>query len=414
MDIKFYPFQEEILKKTKGLKKVAYYLDMGLGKTFIGSEHAIELGAPILCVCQKSKVEDWVNHFNGYYTWPIYDLTKRNSYDYFINNHRHFEKGLWVAVINYDILYRREEILKLENFTLILDESSLMQHYNTKRTKAVFKLKFKNIVLLSGTPCSGKYENLVTQCWLLGWRISKKEFWSRYVVSKIWTGAPIPIEIVIGYKNVEDLKENLRDYNATFLLTKDCFSLPEQTFTDIKIENNAEYKRAFKDKVIKGEPAKSTLALFTGLRQLTNSSDKIQAYKDLLESTSDRLIVFYNFDEELNKLRANTGDRPISIINGKIKDLSDYEKFDNSVTFIQYQAGAMGLNLQKANKIIYYAPPLSSELYQQSQKRIHRIGQAQPCFYYRFITKKSIEEKIYLSLEKHEDYTVRLFEDIIK
>ena len=190
--------------------------------------------------------------------------------------------------------------------------------------------------------------------------------------------------------------------------------MPSQTFTDVKIENNKEYKKAFETKVINGEPAKSTLALFTGLRQLTNSKEKIEAYKDLLESTNDRLIVFYNFDEELKDLRLATKDRPISIINGKIKDLNAYEKDNNSITFIQYQAGAMGLNLQKANKIIYYAPPLSSELYQQSMKRIHRIGQDQPCFYYRFITKNSLEEKIYFSLEKHEDYTLRLFDDIIK
>lgn len=412
--MEFYPFQKEILEKTKDKNKVAYYLDMGLGKTFVGSEHAVELGKPILCVCQKSKVQDWVEHFNEYYFLPVYDLTKKSQYEYLINS---CVTTNFVAIINYDILFRREELLTFFNkraFTLILDESSLIQHYNTKRTKAVFKLKFKNIVLLSGTPCSGKYENLVTQCWLLGWDISKKDFWNNFVISKIWTGAPIPIEIVVGYKNVDLLKEKLREYNSIFLLTKDCFSLPSQTFSDVKIENNKEYKKAFETKVINGEPAKSTLALFTGLRQLTNSKEKIEAYKDLLESTNDRLIVFYNFDEELKNLRLATKDRPISIINGKIKDLNAYEKDDNSITFIQYQAGAMGLNLQKANKIIYYAPPLSSELYQQSMKRIHRIGQAQPCFYYRFITKNSLEEKIYFSLERHEDYTLRLFDDIMK
>ena len=45
-------------------------------------------------------------------------------------------------------------------------------------------------------------------------------------------------------------------------------------------------------------------------------------------------------------------ERPVSVINGQRKDLTCYEKDQDSVTLIQYQAGAMGLNLQKSNKII--------------------------------------------------------------
>ena len=60
-------------------------------------------------------------------------------------------------------------------------------------------------------------------------------------------------------------------------------------------------------------------------------------------------------------------ERPIATINGDIKGLSAYEKHDNSVTLIQYQAGAMGLNLQKANKIVYFTLTDKSELFEQSK-----------------------------------------------
>ena len=43
-------------------------------KTFIGSEKAISLHKNILVVCQKSKVEDWCNHFKDNYD---IDLTKK-------------------------------------------------------------------------------------------------------------------------------------------------------------------------------------------------------------------------------------------------------------------------------------------------------------------------------------------------
>ena len=36
--LKLYDFQKQILNMTKDRNRVAYYLDMGLGKTFVGSE----------------------------------------------------------------------------------------------------------------------------------------------------------------------------------------------------------------------------------------------------------------------------------------------------------------------------------------------------------------------------------------
>ena len=140
--------------------------------------------------------------------------------------------------------------------------------------------------------------------------------------------------------------------------------------------------------------------------------NKLQAFKDLVESTDDRLIVFYNFTAELEQLESicQSLGRCISVVNGRFKNLNAYYQKDDSVTFIQYQAGAMGLNLQLANKIIYFTPPLSSELFEQSKKRIHRIGQPRPCFYYQLTVKESIEKHVYKTLEKRQNYTERLFE----
>ena len=142
--------------------------------------------------------------------------------------------------------------------------------------------------------------------------------------------------------------------------------------------------------------------------------DKLQAFEDLILNTSERLIVFYNFNEELNLLHQTALKKTpnISVVNGNRKDLQAYSLYDDSITFIQYQAGAMGLNLQKANKVIYFTPPLSSELFEQSKKRIHRIGQDRPCFYYYLTCKNSIEVKIYETLKQRKDFTDTLFESL--
>ena len=69
------------------------------------------------------------------------------------------------------------------------------------------------------------------------------------------------------------------------------------------------------------------------------------------------------------------------------------------------------MNLQKANKIVYFSLPLSVENYMQSKKRINRIGQTKPCFYYHLITKNSIDEKILKALERGVDFTNELFRE---
>ena len=55
--MKLYPHQEQVLQLGKDRNKVAHYLDMGLGKTFTGSEKVFELGNRLnLLISQKSKI----------------------------------------------------------------------------------------------------------------------------------------------------------------------------------------------------------------------------------------------------------------------------------------------------------------------------------------------------------------------
>ena len=143
------------------------------------------------------------------------------------------------------------------------------------------------------------------------------------------------------------------------------------------------------------------------------NKNKLDALKEILESTENRIIIFYNFTKEKDLIVSlcEKLKKPYSIINGEIKNLDAYNRSKDSVTIVQFQAGAMGLNLQKANKIIYFTLPLSSELFEQSMKRIHRIGQLDSCFYYYMITKGTIEEKILKTLEMRKDYTNELYRE---
>jgi len=86
-----------------------------------------------------------------------------------------------LGVINYELAFRRSDIAHISNFTLMLDESQYIQNETAKRSKLVLSLKPENVILLSGTPTSGKYEKLWSQCRMLGWNISKEAFWNTYI-----------------------------------------------------------------------------------------------------------------------------------------------------------------------------------------------------------------------------------------
>ena len=334
--------------------------------------------------------------------------------DYYDGNY----PKMFVGIINYELAWRRSELSKLRDFTLMLDESSLIQNETSKRAKFILnKLQPTNVVLLSGTPVSGKYEALWSQCRLLGWDISKKLFYRQYVVYELSRdGYPI----IVGYKNVDRLKRKIREYGAVFKKTEEVIDLPSQMLIDIKVDETKEYRKFKKDGIITiGEKTlvgDTTLTNLLYQRMLCGSynENKIEAFKDLLDSTNDRIIVFYNFNEELFKLKEVCDElhKPVSIVNGMVKDLSSYEEKENTVVLVQYQAGAYGLNLQKANKIIYFTPPLSTELFEQSKKRIHRIGQEKTCFYYQL--KCGIEYHIYDVLATKRDYTDELFKEKLR
>lgn len=418
-----YPHQSEALDQSKDLNRVAYYHDMGLGKTFTGAEKLVRLGGRVnLVVCQKSKIDDWRNHFAEHYKYDVsaYDLTQKRQYKDFFENPCGFQHR--VGIINYDVIFRRPELKKIWIDTLMLDESSLIQNEVTKRSKFILGLNPSNVILLSGTPTSGKYELLWSQLHLLGWNISKELYWQQYIDYE-WQGSEgFPIKVIHGYKNVDRLKRKLREHGAFFLKTEEVFDLPSQTDNFIYIPTTKEYRKFEKSKIVEVDDVElvgdTTLTQILYKRQLCGQYNKakLAAFRDLVESTEDRLIVFYNFTAELEALEkiAIDTNKPISIINGSEKTMQNYEECDNSITFIQYQAGAMGLNLQKANKIIYFTLPLgkgSCGLWEQSKKRIHRIGQDRPCFYYYMICPNSIEEKNLESLKLGRDLTNDLFEE---
>lgn len=438
--ITLFQHQQQALDQTEGHNRCAYYLDMGLGKTFVGSEKMMKLNTRInLVVCQCSKVQDWVEHFQDHYTRNcVFNLTNPKTFKWFFEQVQCEVPTLMIGVINYELTFRRKILKTLSGFTLMLDESSLIQNETAKRSKFILELNPENVILLSGTPTGGKYEKLWSQCRLLGWNISKELFWKQYIETEWVEDDGFWRKRITGYKNVDRLKNKLTEHGAVFMTTDDAgIDLPEKNMIQVKTRPSPLYWQFWRERVVSinsetlqkfeldsdfwgsNESYERELIGDTSLtrrlyaRQLCGLYNpyRYEAFRDLVNSTEDRLIVFYNFTEEMERMKriVQGMNRPVSILSGEVKDLGAYNFHSNSVTFIQYQAGAMGGNFQKANKIIYFSLPESWELWEQSQKRIHRMGQERPCFYYLLICPGTVEEDILTTLNMRKDYNDELF-----
>lgn len=122
------------------------------GKTFVASEKMKELNEELnIIVCPKSVVDAWERHIKMYY--PEYEVYKYElPKDFTLKT---------VVIINYDLIWRRKDFIELKNYTLILDESQFIKNSSAARTKFIMKLKFKNLILCSGTPTRRKVRGII-------------------------------------------------------------------------------------------------------------------------------------------------------------------------------------------------------------------------------------------------------------
>lgn len=387
---------------------------MTFGKTVTSSIKATSFNKPILIVVMKSLIGQWINHFHEWHgDWAVYDLSKpKQLKEYLISN-----DDKRVGIVTYGLQWRRKELEKLTGFTLILDESQNICNPTSKQTKGVMKLKFDNLILCSGTPCSGAYEKLYTQYKLLGGKMNKRQYEDRYCNMFDMEVNGIKFRTLSKsnpYKNIEELKMWFREHGAVFMKTEEVLSLPQQVFNTITVDNTPRYKEFVKTGYT--EIGEYEFLSDTSLNDMLNrrhlasafNDNKLNAFLDLSNSSDKKMIVFYNFNYELENIQKCS--TKVFIVNGNVKEVDQFKNYDGKcILAVQYQAGSTGLNLQFCDTIVYYSPPLRSDLYEQSKKRTHRIGQTGTCFYYNLVTKDTIEEDIYKSLSRKEDYTNELF-----
>lgn len=414
--MRLYKYQQGIIDHLAPYNRCALYMEAGTGKTTTSSHKAVKYNVPIIVVAPKAVITQWVEHFkDNHPEWLLYDLSKKQQLADFV----HAEAQNRCGIITYGLVWRRPELLKMSGYTLILDESHNICNPTSKQAKGVMKLKYDNLILLSGTPNGGRYDKLYTQMKMLGYKPNKKQFEDRYCNMFTMETGGVKFKVLSKtnpYKNLDELNTILRDdLHCVFLKTNDVHELPEQRFISVPVAVTKEYQKFIKEdyidlgdrEYIAGSPTDKLL--YSRYLCGVDNKNKIDVLTTLLEGIEDRVIIFYNFKIEHDVLTkiCKKLKKPVFTCDGSVKEIDKFKNIDKSVLLCQYQAGATGLNLQYCNKVIYFTPTLSSNLYEQSKARTWRIGQSSKCTYW--LLTSGVERDIINSLDKKQDYTLKLF-----
>lgn len=157
--------------------------------------------------------------------------------------------------------------------------------------------------------------------------------------------------------------------------------------------------------IFNNKPIEQISSLCYALRRIVNDNDNKSREVEKIQKLHNRLIIFYNFDYELERLKKipylkNT---VIAEWNGHKHECIPTSK--RWVYLVQYTAGAEGWNCTDTDTIVFFSPNYSYKVMVQSAGRIDRLNTSfTDLFYYHIKTKSIIDIAINSALSKKKNF----------
>lgn len=419
-----FPYQQNIVDSITSTS-TPLFMGMGTGKTITSLNIFKKFKTTkILIICLISKINDWKEDL--YKECGIESVILRNSSKK--NNEIVETENNLAYIINFESAWRCNQLIKWvdKDTTILIDESHLIKNPTSKIGKfcRLLSSKTKNKLILTGTPQSQGYIDYYNQLYFCGiLNISFREFKTKYCIyeDKFYNG--FRIKTLVGYKNKEELDEIIKSNCVFYERKTDDELIPTdiiQYFEKPKIYDKFKSKRIYKDYV-----ADNNGKLQYGLRTICSGNitdyevddQKIKWVSDFLECVNDRVVIFYNFDVERDRLikLLNKKNIPYSEYNGREKSFDNFKENNKSVILCHYKSASTGINdLVISNMCIYFSLPREYINFIQSKKRLDRIGQTKKPLFYYLICKNTIEVLTYKTLMKGKDFDDDMFENYMK
>ncbi len=256
--------------------------------------------------------------------------------------------------------------------------------------KAFIKIaKANQWIVLSATP-GDTWMDYVPIFVANGFYKNRTEFIRRHVVYSNFSKFPK----IDRYVETERLQKLRRQILVEMPYDRHTVRHPELVLVDYDKEK---YERVTKDRwnVYEDKPVKDIQQLFGLMRKVVNSDiSRYGALMKLLES-HPRLIVFYNFNYELDILRvlAATLSYPVGEWNGqKHQEIPETDKW---LYLVQYTAGAEGWNCTATNAMVFWSLNYSYKVMEQAMGRIERLNtEYKDLYYYTLRSNSSIDNAV--------------------
>lgn len=393
-----YPTQQAVMEQAA--PSWFYCLGTSSGKSLISIYHYLKhsKGEPLLIVCPPTK-------------------KKSNEWDYEVQKvEKHENIKIEFEVIASSMLAKHYKEYK--GYFLILDEAHYFMNPTSNRGKAARQLcnVSTNFAMLTATP-GESWDKFINYMIIFGFYKNKTQFLNRHAVFETKYFGGRSIKQISDFKNTDELENKWKSF-STMKPTSYFVDLPQVSERFVEFNKSSMYTKAVKDRVIEVNGEKVILdsppKLGATLRYLTNQNAKVAYTKELLESTRDNVVIFYQFTREKDNLleMLNKTDKRIFEVSGQNFELPTQEErklLNNSVTLVQIQAGSAAIELKYASQVIYYCPTYSYTQYQQSRGRCIRHGGKDRVEIIKFKTKGTIETQVWKALDNKQDFNEKLY-----
>lgn len=296
----------------------------------------------------------------------------------------------------------------------IIDEIHKCKNSQSKQGKAIHCCCSYYRLALTGTPLMNNPVDLYNVLkWLEVENHSLTYFKNLYCEMGGFGGYEI-----IGYKNLDHL-ENSLNKNMLRRRKEEVLDLPPKIYTDELLDLDSSQDKLYRDvtnQIIEDIDRimllPNPLTELIRLRQVTSNPNiltsknitnvKYDRILDILESTTDKVIIFSNWTKVINPLyiKLNSLGYNPALVTGESKDpILEMNKFqsDNTCKVILGTTPALGTGytLTAANTVIFIDEPWSKAIKDQAEDRCHRIGTKGTVNIITLICKDTIDERIH-------------------
>ena len=450
-----YKHQLTALEKSWNRETYGYFMEMGTGKTKVLIDNVAMLYDKgkidgLLVIAPKGVIGTWhtqelpahlPNHIeNVSILWQA-NITKSQSRK--LGNLFKTGEELHILIMNVEAFSTSKGLDFAKKFLLshktlmAVDESTTIKNPKAIRTKNIIEIadmaKYRRI--LTGAPVTKNPLDLFSQCFFLDpYHLDHASYYSfrtRYAIMKTAYISGRSIQLVSGFKHLDELAEKLKPFSYR-VLKEDCLDLPPKIYMKRNIDLSTEQKKVYKEmkeKALANLHGKqiTTMTALTQLMRLQQitcghfvaddgttqqiKSNRLNELMDILDEVEGKAIIWAHWQADIKSIikEIKKVHGPGSVVDyygltpqdQRDKNRNAFQN-DSKVRFIvgTPQTGGYGITLTAANTVIYYSNGYDLEKRLQSEDRAHRIGQHKPVTYVDIIAEETVDQKIVKALRK--------------